>query len=148
MKKRNIILIACLIILIILGTILFENFKDKNNNVDDNKENQIKENKNLGVVSKKSVSNLVFDNIKYIYDGEYTIVYMEITNNNDKGVYLREFVVKVYDKNNELLGEFNPNPDYLIESGKTNDLEFFTKRDLSSAFRMEIELPQLEYNEE
>lgn len=157
MKKRNIILTVCLIICIAIaiGIILLKLFNNKdnitdnnNNNIDNNKDNNIKENLNPEVISKKNISNLVFDNIKYTYDGEFTTVYMEVTNNNHKGVYLKAFVVKVYNKNNEILGKFNPNPNYLIEPGKTNELKFFIKKDFSEAYKMEIELPELEFEEE
>lgn len=122
------------------------NSSDENNNVDNKREEVV--NQSAGVISRKEVSNVVFDNISYVYDGEKTTVKLEITNNNDKSIKLGLFIVNVYDKNNEIMDTFAPVSKNVIAVGEKKELEFSLDKDLSQAERIEFELPNLEFIEE
>ena len=150
MKSNRKILFVILGILLIafVGLIVLKvtNSSDENNNVDNKREEVV--NQSAGVISRKEVSNVVFDNISYVYDGEKTTVKLEITNNNDKSIKLGLFIVNVYDKNNEIMDTFAPVSKNVIAVGEKKELEFSLDKDLSQAERIEFELPNLEIVEE
>ena len=150
MKSNRKILFAILGILLIafVGLIVLKvtNSSDENNNVDNKREEVV--NQSAGVISRKEVSNVVFDNISYVYDGEKTTVKLEITNNNDKSIKLGLFIVNVYDENNEIMDTFAPVSKNVIAVGEKKELEFSLDKDLSQAERIEFELPNLEIVEE
>lgn len=150
MKSNRKILFVILGILLItfVGLIVLKvtNSSDENNNVDNKREEVV--NQSAGVISRKEVSNVVFDNISYVYDGEKTTVKLEITNNNDKSIKLGLFIVNVYDENNEIMDTFAPVSKNVIAVGEKKELEFSLDKDLSQAERIEFELPNLEIVEE
>ena len=150
MKSNRKILFVILGILLItfVGLIVLKvtNSSDENNNVDNKREEVV--NQSAGVISRKEVSNVVFDNISYVDDGEKTTVKLEITNNNDKSIKLGLFIVNVYDENNEIMDTFAPVSKNVIAVGEKKELEFSLDKDLSQAERIEFELPNLEFIEE
>ena len=143
MKKKNILRILLLLFISILIFITIIIIKK------DNKETNKPQEENIQTITtdvtlKKEVSNIVFDNILYTYDGKITKVNLTITNNNEKNVKINTFVIKVYDKDNKQIGVFNPNSKYEFKPKDKIDLEFFIALDLSNADYLEYELPELE----
>lgn len=150
MKRRNLILIICLMVLVfvVVGVIavkLLNSDKENNNFIENN--NGIIENTNKDVISDKEVSNILFSDIKYTYDGVRTRVTLTITNNNDKSVLIGDFIVKVYDKNNNYIDEFTPSVSYVLPKNESGDIGFSIKEDLIEVYKLEIELPNLEFVE-
>ena len=136
MKKKYKILVV--IIGIVLSVLIIIFLVNKNSNNKDN-ENTIN-----NLLASKEVSNIVFTNIKYKYEDGLTIISMKMFNKNDKTVKLGEFIVNVYDKDNNLLGTLNPNLSDTIEKNKSNEIEFSKKEKYDNAYSLEIELPNLE----
>ena len=135
-KKIFISIGVVLVLLVVLLVIL---------KLTNNDSNKIIENTNEGVIKSRVVDNVLFDDIKYTYDGEKTLVELSITNNNDKSIKIGVFTAKVYDKNNELINTFVPVCDSEIKQGEKKELKFSIKSDLSNAYTMEIELPNMEF---
>ena len=136
MKKKYKILIVIIGIVLSVLIIIFLVNKNSNNI---NNENTIN-----NLLASKEVSNIVFTNIKYKYEDGLTIISMKMFNKNDKTVKLGEFIVNVYDKDNNLLGTLNPNLSDTIEKNKSNEIEFSKKEKYDNAYSLEIELPNLE----
>ena len=134
-KKYKILVVIIGIVLCALVYIFFVN--KKNDNVDN-------ENFDNNLLASKEVSNIVFTNIKYKYEDGLTIISMKMFNKNDKTVKLGEFIVNVYDKDNNLLGTLNPNLSDTIEKNKSDEIEFSKKEKYENAYPLEIELPNLE----
>lgn len=134
-KKYKILVVIIGIVLCALVYIFFVN--KKNDNVDN-------ENFDNNLLASKEVSNIVFTNIKYKYEDGLTIISMKMFNKNDKTVKLGEFIVNVYDKDNNLLGTLNPNLSDTIEKNKSDEIEFSKKEKYENAYSLEIELPNLE----
>ncbi len=134
-KKYKILVVIIGIVLCALVYIFFVN--KKNDNVDN-------ENFDNNLLASKEVSNIVFTNIKYKYEVGLTIISMKMFNKNDKTVKLGEFIVNVYDKDNNLLGTLNPNLSDTIEKNKSDEIEFSKKEKYENAYSLEIELPNLE----
>ena len=142
-KKQKILLVilGILIVLVIALVIIKNTAKEEKAKVEIVNENE-------GVISSKEVSNVVFDNIKYVYDGEKTVVNLDIFNFNEKKIKIGLFIVNVYDENNKLLDTFAPVCNKIIEVEERKSLEFSLEKDLSKAYRLEFELPNLELIEE
>lgn len=136
MKKKYKILVVIIGIVLSVLIIIFLVNKNSNNI---NNENTIN-----NLLASKEVSNIVFTNIKYKYEDGLTIISMKMFNKNDKTVKLGEFIVNVYDKDNNLLGTLNPNLSDKIEKNKSNEIEFSKKEKYDNAYSLEIELPNLE----
>lgn len=136
MKKKYKILVVIIGIVLSVLIIIFLVNKNSNNI---NNENTIN-----NLLASKEVSNIVFTNIKYKYEDGLTIISMKMFNKNDKTVKLGEFIVNVYDKDNNLLGTLNPNLSDTIEKNKSNEIEFSKKEKYDNAYSLEIELPNLE----
>ncbi len=114
MKKKYKILVVIIGIVLSVLIIIFLVNKNSNNINDENTINNI--------LASKEVSNIVFTNIKYKYEDGLTIISMKMFNKNDKTVKLGEFIVNVYDKDNNLLGRLNPNLSDTIEKNKSNEI--------------------------
>lgn len=134
MKKKIILISSILVILIVITLVILNN---KKTNLDVDKDNLLS--------LSKEISNVVFTNIKYSYEKEHTIISYKIFNKNDKDIKLNNHIVNVYDKDNNLLGSLESVSESIIES---NDYIFITiskKEEYKNAYKLEIELPNLEY---
>jgi len=151
-KKRDIILLIILAITLInfIFVIALKIINDKNNNiVDDNNEEEIIEVTKEEVVSDKEESGVLFSDIRYIYDGENTIITMDITNKNNKTIKLIKYTFKIYDKDNNLIGDIDARYEKIIEINQIlNDLEMGTNVDLTHAYSTEVEVTEIEFVEE
>lgn len=132
-KKRIISIVIILLLLVGLFVILY---LDRNDLVVNNNE---------GVVKERLVNDILFYDIVYTYDKEKTNVKMNIKNNNDKSVKIGVFTVKAKDIDGNIINTFVPVCNDVIESGGEGKVEFFIKDDISSAYSIEIELPNLEF---
>ena len=144
MKKKNLIVLIILIIAIIsLIVVSIIYFNSKNTSKENNNENII-ENTNENVISDKEINNISFKDIKYTYDGESTMVTLEITNNYETPVIIGEYIAKVYDKDNNEIMTFKPIFNTKIKEKSTVYTSFMMKGNYIDAYSMEIELPNLE----
>lgn len=139
MKKKKLILsFIIVIILILIGLVIAMKLLYKNDN------KNIVKNTEKEVISDKIVSNILFSDIEYYYDGTNTTVFMNVTNNNAKTVVLGDFIAIIYDKNDNLIEKFEPTTKYELKKNETMELEFYYPKDLTNANKMEIELPNLQ----
>lgn len=141
--KKNIKIMLIFIVLVIVIIGIFVLVKDKNNN-NDNKDNNISNEIENDLTKSKEVSNVTFSNIEYKIDKDTTIISMKIFNKNDKSIKLNEYVVNIYDKDNNLLGSMNPYMKEIIEANKSSEIEFFKKEIYKNAYSLEILVPNLE----
>lgn len=133
-KKKKIISISIILLLLVfLFVILYFN------------RNSLVVNNNSGVVTERVVNNILFYDIVYTYDNEKTSVKMNIRNNNDKSVKIGVFTVKAKDRDDNVINTFVPVYNDVLESGGEGKVEFFIKDDISFAYSIEIELPNLEF---
>lgn len=137
-KKKIIISIVICVLLLILLFVVLGLTNDKKIIINDND----------GVVSRKIVSNIVFDDINYVYDGEKTSVSITIVNQNEQSVKIGVFTAKIYDNGGNLINTFVPVCNDVLSYNEEKKVEFFIKSDLSYAYNMEIELPNLEFLED
>lgn len=141
--KKNIKIMLIFIVLVIVIIGIFVLVKDKNNN-NDNKDNKILNEIENELTKSKEVSNVTFSNIEYKIDKDTTIISMKIFNKNDKSIKLNEYVVNIYDKDNNLLGSMNPYMKEIIEANKSSEIEFSKKEIYKNAYSLEILVPNLE----
>lgn len=141
--KKNIKIMLIFIVLVIVIIGIFVLVKDKNNN-NDNKDNNISNEIENVLTKSKEVSNVTFSNIVYKIDKDTTIISMKIFNKNDKSIKLNEYVVNIYDKDNNLLGSMNPYMKEIIEANKSSEIEFSKKEIYKNAYSLEILVPNLE----
>ena len=134
-------LIFIVLVIAIIG--IFVLVKDKNNN-NDNKDNNISNEIENELTKSKEVSNVTFSNIEYKIDKDTTIISMKIFNKKDKSIKLNEYVVNIYDKDNNLLGSMNPYMKEIIEANKSSEIEFSKKEIYKNAYSLEILVPNLE----
>lgn len=129
MKK---IILCLLTILLLVGC-------TKNKNEENNKVN-ITSNELEKTVLNEGIS-IKID--KFYYTDGYTTINLLITNNNDYDVYIGTYEVLVYDKDNNLLGIFNPVFNDNLESKTETNQMFSMEGDLSEAFSIEYKFNEL-----
>ena len=140
LKQNKLIYILILVILLVLSIVVINVFYKSNEDSDEDSN----VNTNKYVVEEKKISNIKFYNFKYIYDGINTIVTVDIKNENNNTVILNQFLVKIYDEDKNIIGEFEPEcSDDIVHNGIIKDFQFMLQKDLRHAYFLEIELPNL-----
>ncbi|MGM9877017.1 MAG: hypothetical protein ACI33S_00045 [Bacilli bacterium] len=134
MKKITIIIFS--IFLLVGCNSKKEEVPENNNAINDIKINNKVEN-----ITPKGITVEV--NEFYYKDG-YSTVNLSITNNNDYSVYIDSYIVYVYDKEDNLLGIFNPKFDANINSGDTANQMFSTNIDFTNSDRIKYEFNNIE----
>lgn len=81
---------------------------------------------------------------KFYYQDGYSTINLNITNNNDYTVYIGKYKVYVYDREDNLIGTFNPIFNASIRGGEKLSQMFSTEKDYSKAYRIEYELEEIE----
>lgn len=84
----------------------------------------------------------------FSYEDGYSIVNLILKNNNDYDVYIGDYIVNVYDKDDKLIGVFNPNFDDVLKSGESTNQMFSTEADYSKAYRFEYKFDDVKENTE
>lgn len=84
----------------------------------------------------------------FSYEDGYSIVNLILKNNNDYDVYIGDYIVNVYDKDDKLIGVFNPNFDDVLKSGESTNQMFSTEADYSKAYRFEYKFEDVKENTE
>lgn len=74
---------------------------------------------------------------KFYYKDNSSTVNLIVKNNNDYDVYIGEYSVMVYDKDNKLLGVYTLNMNTTIKSGEETNQMFSANEDYSNASRIE-----------
>jgi len=155
LKNRDKFLMILLIFLIVMFLLIillkkFVNYNEKEeNNVINEEKNEIIEVSNEEVIKDREVSGILFSDIRYIYNGKETIITMDITNKNLETIEILKFEFIVYDKNNNLLGNFSGFYNKkIVNNEKLNNLLVGTDRDLSDVYSMDIFISKLEFSEE
>lgn len=140
MKKSLIIgLIATILVVIGIVTIVVVNKEDDSNIPLDDKYS-------LDVtINDQVVDNIRFSNIDVQYNGEYTSIILNITNDNDQKILINDYIVELFDQNGNKLGELNPNYNLEIEPYQMVSSTFGTLNDYSNVASLQIKLPNLEF---
>ena len=109
-------------------------------NVNTNNEKVLEDKKDINMTQKEDTVgdtglNVRIDNFQY-KDNSST-VNLIVKNNNDYDVYIGEYSVMVYDKDNKLLGVYTLNMNTTIKSGEETNQMFSAKEDYSNASSFE-----------
>lgn len=150
-KVKKILFIISIILIIFIAIILIYIKRNEDNdvNVTPDGNNKVITNTNKDVISDKVISNLIFTDIKYTYDFKETKVFMNIINNNTESVKISRFIIKIYNEKNELVETLNPVYNNIIKpNSDINNFMVTIEKDLSNAYKIEIELPELEFIKE
>ncbi|MDD6272426.1 MAG: hypothetical protein PUA90_02765 [bacterium] len=134
MKKITIIIFS--IFLLVGCNSKKEEVPENNNAINDIKINNKVEN-----ITPKGITVEVKE---FYYKDGYSTVNLSITNNNDYSVYIDSYIVYVYDKEDNLLGIFNPKFDSTINKGDTANQMFSTNIDFTNSDRIKYEFNNIE----
>ena len=109
-------------------------------NVNTNNEKVLEDKKDINITQKEDTVgdtglNVRIDN--FYYKDNSSTVNLIVKNNNDYDVYIGEYSVMVYDKDNKLLGVYTLNMNTTIKSGEETNQMFSTNEDYSNASRFE-----------
>lgn len=140
MKKSLIIgLVATILVAIGIVTIVVVNKEDDSNIPLDDKYS-------LDVtINDQVVDNIRFSNINVQYDGEYTSIILNITNDNEQKILINDYIVELFDQNGNKLGELTPNYNLEIGSSEMIRTSFGIFDDYSNLTSLKIKLPNLEF---
>lgn len=96
-------------------------------------------------INDQVVDNIRFSNFDIQYNGEYTSIILNITNDNDQKILINDYIVELFDQNGNKLGELNPNYDLEIGSSEMVRTSFGIFKDYSNLTSLQIKLPNLEF---
>lgn len=136
-KKKNIIIFT--IVALIVGTIIL--FFSKEEKEQENKGPTGPETA-VSKIQDIEVSGILFSNIKVVNQDKYTVVSMNIVNNNDYTINIGEFVTKIY-KDDNLLTTLKPYIEKDIKAKASKEIKVSKKELYSDITSVEIELPNL-----
>ena len=108
--------------------------------VNTNNEKVLEDKKDINITQKEDTVgdtglNVRIDN--FYYKDNSSTVNLIVKNNNDYDVYIGEYSVMVYNKDNKLLGVYTLNMNTTIKSGEETNQMFSAKEDYSNASSFE-----------
>ena len=124
------------IIYSIMIIILLTGCAKKNNNI-------VKNNIDIDTADKEIYENVNIKLDKFYFQEDYTTINLIITNDNDYTVNIGNYKVLVYDKENNLIGEFNPNLEENINPHSSTNQMFSIQDDLKGATKIEYEFTNI-----
>ena len=83
---------------------------------------------------------------KFYYKDNNSTMNLIIKNNNDYDVYIGKYSILVYDKDDKLIGSFNPEFNEVLPSGKETNQMFSTEADYSDAYKLEYVFDDVKEN--
>ena len=140
MKKSCKILFSILILLICIIFLIFVFNNNHKTNINDINKNELS--------ISKEISNITFTNIDFSYENEETIIEMKIFNKNNNDIKLNEYIINIYDKDNNLLGTLNPVNNSVIEKNNNIFVKVSKKEKYDNAYSLDFKLPNLEFIED
>lgn len=124
------------IIYSIMIIILLTGCAKKNNNI-------VKNNIDIDTADKEIYENVNIKLDKFYFQEDYTTINLIITNDNDYTINIGNYKVLVYDKENNLIGEFNPNLEENINPHSSTNQMFSIQDDLKGANKIEYEFTDI-----
>lgn len=121
------------IIYVLLFVFLLTGCGKKNNNIPNTYDIQIKD------IEYNLEENVNVKLDKFYYQDSYTTVNLIITNNNNIAINIGRYIVYVYDKNDNLIGMFNPTLDTNIPANSSTNQMFSVNDDLRKADKIDYE---------
>ena len=108
--------------------------------VNTNNEKVLEDKKDINITQKEDTVGDTGLSVKidsFYYKDNSSTVNLIVKNNNDYDVYIGEYSVMVYDKDNKLLGVYTLNMNTTIKSGEETNQMFSAKEDYSNASSFE-----------
>lgn len=108
--------------------------------VNTNNEKVLEDKKDINITQKEDTVGDTGLSVKidsFYYKDNSSTVNLIVKNNNDYDVYIGEYSVMVYDKDNKLLGVYTLNMNTTIKSGEETNQMFSANEDYSNASRFE-----------
>ena len=108
--------------------------------VNTNNEKVLEDKKDINITQKEDTVGDTGLSVKidsFYYKDNSSTVNLIVKNNNDYDVYIGEYSVMVYDKDNKLLGVYTLNMNTTIKSGEETNQMFSTNEDYSNASKFE-----------
>ena len=99
------------------------------------------------IINELGNNNILSSNIKVVNQDAFTVVSMEIVNNNDYTINLGDFLVNVY-KDDTLVLDLKPHVDKDIRAKNAKEIKVTIKELHSEVNSLEIQLPNLKIIEE
>lgn len=140
LSKKNIyITLICLLIITIISLIIFKLFyHTKNTSTTSTNTNESQITETSINIEDKTINNILFSDIQYSYDGNYSLLTYKITNNSTETINLEEYEIIIKDKDNNIIANISTNitheikPTETIETGNAIDI------DLKSMYTLEL----------
>ena len=95
---------------------------------------EAKVNTNEGVVKDQVVESFKMENTSLVYENNTTLLETTVTNTSDKTEYLKEFEIKVMDKDGNEITTLIGFVGESIEAGETKVINSYSGQDLSHAY--------------
>ena len=95
---------------------------------------EAKVNTNEGVVKDQVVESFKMENTSLVYENGTTLLETTVTNTSDKTEYLKEFEIKVMDKDGNEITTLIGFVGASIEAGETKVINSYSGQDLSHAY--------------
>ena len=95
---------------------------------------EAKVNTNEGVVKDQVVESFKMENTSLVYENNTTLLETTVTNTSDKTEYLKEFEIKVMDKDGNEITTLIGFVGASIEAGETKVINSYSGQDLSHAY--------------
>lgn len=131
MKKKLLVMGGILVIIFIIVVAFIFSYDGENNNVIDNKENEINDNTSINnnITNEQNINNIVFTNITCEFNGAISILEYTIINKTNEIVNLGEYEIIVKDKAGNILAnmvgyldqEIKPNEE--VQTGNSIDID-------------------------
>ena len=130
------ILIVLIIIVIIVNVLVFGN-SDKKSGSNLQSDEVTVVNNNPSFSEDKIVNNLLFTNIKGIYDGEVYVLSYTIINQSDEVIHMGDFILIIKDKDGKEITRVDYNYDYDLKSGQEYPTSHFINDNIIDAYSIE-----------
>lgn len=91
------------------------------------------------IVKEEVIDNVTVKVDKFYYKEGYTTMNLIIKNNKEESIYIDTYKVNLYDKENNLIGVFNPKFDNIIKSKEEVNQMFSIEGDYQNTDRISFE---------
>lgn len=91
------------------------------------------------IVKEEVIDNVTVKVDKFYYKEGYTTMNLIIKNNKEESIYIDTYKVNLYDKENNLIGVFNPKFDNIIKSEEEVNQMFSIEGDYQNTDRISFE---------
>ena len=106
----------------------------------DNKDDGIIQNVNEGVITNQKVGDLEFKNTSLTWNGNASLLETIITNTSDSDIYVKEFIIRFNDKDDNVIASLTGLVGKTIKAGESFRLNSSSYKDLTNAYNVYYEI--------